>query len=115
MTDTDDTFIELHEYRKALESELTVNVSPDDRPDVIRTKARAFAIHHLPQALDTLSDLLHADKDPVKLSAAKTIINIAFQTNPDDDTDPIESLFAKIMSPSHTQTTPEFPEHDPED
>lgn len=107
----DDTFIELHEYRKALESELTVEVSPQDPPDQIRNKARSFAIHHLPTALDTLSDLLHADKDPVKLSAAKAIINIAFQTSPQDETDPIEALFSKLMTPN-TSNHPDLPEED---
>ena len=109
----DDTFIELHEYRKALEDELTVKVDPTDHPDQIRTKARTFCIHHLPSALDTLADLLHADKDPVRLAAAKSIINIAFQTNPNDDSDPIEALFTKLMIPDPTPSSTPFPD-DPE-
>lgn len=93
----DNTFIELHDYRQALESEFkNLNISPNDTPDQLRTKARTFAIHHLEDAFDALADLLNSSKDASRLSAAKAIINIAFQTNPSDESDPIAALFESL-------------------
>jgi hypothetical protein len=98
----DSTFIELHDYRKALDEEFaSLNISPEDNPDEIRTKARKFAIHHLSDAFDALSDLLNSSKDATRLSAAKAIINIAFQTTPKDEANPIEELFEKLSQREH--------------
>jgi hypothetical protein len=95
----DNTFIELHEHHKALEQEFAnLSISPDDTPDQLRIKARTFAIHHLQDAFDALSDLLHSSKDATRLSAAKAVINIAFQTTTKDEENPITSLFQDLVT-----------------
>lgn len=91
----DDTFIELHDYRKSLESEF--KLSPDDTPDIIRNKVRAFAIANLTDALESIADCLNSDKDATKLSAGKFIISLGLATTPNDEVNPIETLFTKLM------------------
>jgi hypothetical protein len=104
----DPTFIELHEYRKAVEQEFTaLNINPDDTPDELRTKARTFAVNHLSSAFDALSDLLTSSKDATRLSAAKAIISIAMQTSPTDESNPIEQLFNKLSISTHPDPDPD--------
>lgn len=76
---------------------LNANISNDDSTDEVKIKARAFALKHLPEALQTIAELAsNADKDSTRLSAARTIWAIASATSTKDDTNPIEELFKRL-------------------
>jgi hypothetical protein len=99
----DNTFIELHEHHKALEQEFAnLQITPEDTPDQLRIKARTFAINHLQDAFDALADLLQSSKDATRLSAAKAVINIAFQTTAKDEENPITALFEDLVTKYET-------------
>ena len=83
--------------RQTIEELLDAKISEDDTQDEVKVKARAFALQHLPSALQTIADLAAgADKDSTRLSAARTIWAIASATAPSDSSDPIENLFKRL-------------------
>jgi ribosomal protein RSM22 (predicted rRNA methylase) len=86
---------ELHNYQKSLEEEF--KTSRDDTPDEIKTKAREWAIEHLPMALQRIAVLAEkAEKDSTQLAACKTIWAIASATSTDDGKHPLEDLFKQL-------------------
>jgi len=82
-----------------------------ETPDEIKIKARKFAIQHLDVALRKIASLVNtAEKDSTQLAAARTIVNIAQSTSVNDDTDPLNQLFSKIMGNSDTPESQDGPE-----